>query len=71
MYTSVVYLTFVDVCLKGRGLIKGRFIIMIILSAHANGGPRSGSAHARLSAKPPIDTSGNFSAHMSGGGKIV
>ena len=29
-----------------------------------------GSAHARLSARPPIDTSGNFSAHMSGGGKL-
>ena len=27
-----------------------------------------GSAHARPSARPPIDTSGNFSAHMSGGG---
>ena len=31
-----------------------------------------GSAHARPSAKPPIDTSGNFSANMSGGvGEIV
>ena len=30
-----------------------------------------GSAHARPSAQPPIDTSGNFSAHMSGGGEIV
>ena len=29
-----------------------------------------GSAHARPSARPPIDTSGNFSAHMSGGGKL-
>ena len=29
-----------------------------------------GSAHARHSARPPIDTSGNFSAHMSGGGKL-
>ena len=29
------------------------------------------SAHARPSARPPIDTSGNFSAHMSGGGEIV
>ena len=27
-----------------------------------------GSAHARPSARPPIDTSGNFWAHMSGGG---
>jgi 3-deoxy-D-arabino-heptulosonate 7-phosphate (DAHP) synthase class II len=26
------------------------------------------SAHARTSARPPIDTSRNFSAHMSGGG---
>ena len=26
------------------------------------------SAHARPSARPPIDTNGNFSAHMSGGG---
>ena len=30
-----------------------------------------GSAHARPPARPPIDTSGNFSAHMSGGGEIV
>ena len=31
-----------------------------------------GSKHARPSARPPIDTSGNFSAHMSGegGGKL-
>ena len=29
-----------------------------------------GSVHARPSAQPPIDTSGNFSAHMSGGGKL-
>ena len=26
-----------------------------------------GSAHERPSARPPIDTSGNFSAHISGG----
>ena len=31
----------------------------------------TGSAHARPTARPPIDTSGNFSAHMSGGGEIV
>ena len=30
-----------------------------------------GSAHARPSAQPPIDTSGHFSAHMSGGGETV
>ena len=30
-----------------------------------------GSAHARPSARPPIDTSGNFSAHMSGRGETV
>ena len=30
-----------------------------------------GSSQARPSAWPPIDTSGNFSAHMSGGGEIV
>ena len=29
-----------------------------------------GSAHTRPSARPPIDTSGNFSAHMSEGGKL-
>jgi hypothetical protein len=38
------------------------------ISARADGGPRSPSAHAWRSARPPIDTSGNFSAHMSGGG---
>ena len=30
-----------------------------------------GSTHARPYARPPIDTSGNLSAHMSGGGEIV
>ena len=30
-----------------------------------------GSAHARPSARPPINTSIIFSAHMSGGGEIV
>ena len=30
----------------------------------------TGSAHARPSAWPHIDTSGNFSAHMSGGGEL-
>ena len=49
---------------------------IVQISAGADGGPRSrvlapGSAHARPSARPPIDTSGNFSAHMSGGGEIV
>jgi hypothetical protein len=28
------------------------------ISAHADGGPRSGSVHARPSAQPPIDMSG-------------
>ena len=30
-----------------------------------------GSGHARPSLRPPIDTSGIFLAHMSGGGEIV
>ena len=30
-----------------------------------------GSAHARPSAQPPINTSGNSSAHMSGGGNCL
>ena len=30
-----------------------------------------GSVHARPSAQPPIDTSGNFSAQVSGGGKTI
>ena len=29
-----------------------------------------GSAHTRPSARPPIDTSGNYSAHMSGRGGL-
>ena len=29
------------------------------------------SAHARPSARPPIDMSGNFSAHVSGGGDFL
>jgi hypothetical protein len=35
------------------------------ISARANGGPRSPSAHAWPFARPPIDTSGNFPANMS------
>ena len=35
------------------------------ISASADGGPRSRSAHARPFARPPIDTSGNFPAQMS------
>ena len=38
------------------------------ISACAMGVLAPGSAHARPSAQPPIDTSGNFSAHISGGG---
>ena len=38
------------------------------ISARADGGPRYPSAHAWRSARPPIDTSRNFSAHVSGGG---
>ena len=35
------------------------------ISAHADGGPRSPSAHAGLFARPPISMSGNFLAHVS------
>jgi hypothetical protein len=35
------------------------------ISAHSDGGPRLGSAHASPSAQPPIDMSGNFPPHMS------
>ena len=38
-----------------------------VISAHANGGPRSPSAHAWPLARPPISMSGNFSAHVSAG----
>ena len=34
-------------------------------SAHADGGPRSPSAHASPFARLPISMSGNFPAHMS------
>ena len=43
----------------------------ILYSAHANGVLATGSAQARTSAWPPIDTSGNLLAHMSGGGNIL
>ena len=36
------------------------------ISAGADWGPRPGSAHVRCSAQPPIDTSENCSADMSG-----
>jgi hypothetical protein len=35
-----------------------------LISASADGVLAPGSAHARPSARPPIDTSGNFSAHI-------
>ena len=35
------------------------------ISAHADGGPRSPSAHAGPFAHPPISMSGNFLAHVS------
>jgi hypothetical protein len=35
------------------------------ISADADGGPRSRVRTAGHSAKPPIDVSGNFSAHVS------
>ncbi len=35
------------------------------ISAHADGGPRSPSAHAGPFARPPISMSGNFLAHVS------
>ena len=35
---------------------------LIIISAHADGGPHFVSAHARHSAQPPIDMSRNFFA---------
>ena len=38
---------------------------LLRISAHADGGPRSPSAHAELFARPPISMSGNFLAHMS------
>ena len=38
---------------------------IIEISASADGGPRSPSAHARRSARPPINTSGNFPAPVS------
>ena len=38
---------------------------MYLISAHADGGPRSPSAHAWPFARPPISMSGNFPAHVS------
>ena len=35
------------------------------ISPHADGVLAPGSAHARPSARPPIDMSGNFSPHVS------
>ena len=35
------------------------------ISAHADGGPRSPSAHAGPFARPPISMSGNFLPHVS------
>ena len=74
-------LEWAEICLQFTNFILFQLCIrlwilclfLIWISAGADGGPRSrvlapGSAHARPSARPPIDTSGNFSAQMSGGG---
>ena len=44
-----------------------KIFFMIPYSIAPMGVLAPGSAHARPSARPPIDTSGNFSEHMSGG----
>ena len=52
---------------KGYQLVRTHqsLIINYQISARADGGPRSPSAHAWRFARPPIDTSGNFPEHMS------
>ena len=40
------------------------------MSAHADGGPRSRSANAWPFARPPINMSGNFPAHVSAGWRV-
>ena len=42
-----------------------RFMYNLLISAQADGGPRSPSAHAGPFACPPISMSGNFLAHVS------
>ena len=49
---------FVKSCLKYSNIYKKYPLVPMGVLA-------PGSAHARLSAQPPIDTSGNFSAHVS------
>ena len=44
---------------------KTSHIHHLVNSAHADGGPRSPSAHVWPFARPPISMSGNFSTHMS------
>jgi hypothetical protein len=51
-------------------IISGAFVgncgnFFIKISADADGGPRSRVRTAGHSAQPPIDVSGNFSAHVS------
>ena len=57
-----------EMCLRANRISSVFRNVKLLNSASADGGPRSTSAHAWRSARPPIDTSGNFSAHMSGGG---
>ena len=51
-----------DITLKYNLLFE---IKTFSISAHDDGRPCSGSAHARPSALPPIDISGHILAHMS------
>ena len=51
-------------------LIRGEILITKKNPLAPMGVLAPGSAHARPSARPPIDTSGNFSADMSGGLKL-
>ena len=50
------------ICIQPKQLL---LTLHILISAHADGGPRSPSAHAGPFARPPISMSGNFLALVS------
>ena len=50
---------------SGESILTKLYDCYLEISASADGVLTPGSVHARPSAQPPIDTSGNFSAHVS------
>jgi hypothetical protein len=69
MHENNLFWTFLNfgqkIKLAGNEFLPTRKQFWEAISADADGGPRSRVRTAGHSAQPPIDVSGNFSAHVS------